>query len=276
MNPPPKALQFAKRILHADHPATSLSEDATHNAILDDLLIKQSQLSPEHSSAILSGSNNRRLAAFIQLLAGDAGIDAGLVDGFWGPQTQFAFDSLLYLEEHGLLPPEWRDQPVPDNNPNGWPGQAEAGLTAFFGQPADESQLSLLDVPYGHRLAWDLSTRVHRIRCHVKVKDSLERVLHKVLAYYGEARIRELRLDRFGGCYNPRRMRGGSSWSTHAWGIALDYDPDNNRLNWGRDRATFARPEYDAWWSFWEEEGWVSLGRAANYDWMHVQAARRL
>jgi hypothetical protein len=27
----------------------------------------------------------------------------------------------------------------------------------------------------------------------------------------------------------------------------------------------FAQPEYDAWWRFWEEEGWVSLGRTKNY-----------
>ena len=69
-------------------------------------------------------------------------------------------------------------------------------------------------------------------------------------------------------------MRGGTRWSTHAWGIAIDYDPDRNQLKWGRDRAAFARPEYDAWWRLWEEEGWVSLGRTRNYDWMHVQAAK--
>ncbi|MCF8078467.1 MAG: hypothetical protein K9K88_04215 [Desulfobacterales bacterium] len=45
-------------------------------------------------------------------------------------------------------------------------------------------------------------------------------------------------------------------------------------LKWGRDRAHFARTEYDAWWRLWEEEGWVSLGRQRNFDWMHVQAAQ--
>jgi hypothetical protein len=69
-------------------------------------------------------------------------------------------------------------------------------------------------------------------------------------------------------------MRGGSAWSTHAWGIAIDWNPSSNKLKWGREQATLARPEYDAWWDIWEEEGWLSLGRARNYDWMHVQAAR--
>jgi len=98
--------------------------------------------------------------------------------------------------------------------------------------------------------------------------------LSGVLAHYGQAEIRRLRLDLFGGCYNYRRMRGGSAWSTHAWGIALDFDPDRNQLSWGRDKASFAKAEFDKWWEIWENEGWTSLGRTKNYDWMHVQATR--
>ena len=41
-----------------------------------------------------------------------------------------------------------------------------------------------------------------------------------------------------------------------------------------RDKATFAKPEYERWWQCWEEEGWLSLGRTRNFDWMHVQAAK--
>jgi hypothetical protein len=60
----------------------------------------------------------------------------------------------------------------------------------------------------------------------------------------------------------------------HSWGIAMDYDPERNKLKWGRDKAAFAWPEYDAWWRLWEEEGWISLGRQRNFDWMHIQAAK--
>jgi hypothetical protein len=108
----------------------------------------------------------------------------------------------------------------------------------------------------------------------VKVSESLERILHRVREEYGDEEIRRLRLNLYGGSYNVRRKRGGTSWSTHAWGIAMDWDPGNNKLKWGRDRATLAKPEYDTWWRIWEDEGWVSLGRESNYDWMHVQAAR--
>jgi len=60
----------------------------------------------------------------------------------------------------------------------------------------------------------------------------------------------------------------------HSWGIAVDYDPVKNKLKWGRDKASLPKGEYDMWWKFWEEEGWVSLGRQRNFDWMHVQAAK--
>jgi hypothetical protein len=94
-----------------------------------------------------------------------------------------------------------------------------------------------------------------------------------VLQHYGPDKVRQLGLDLFGGCLNVRKMRGGSAWSMHSWGIAFDFDPDRNQLKWGRDRAVFARPEYQKWWELWEEEGAVSLGRARNFDWMHVQFA---
>ena len=71
-----------------------------------------------------------------------------------------------------------------------------------------------------------------------------------------------------------RELRWLHQRAMHSWGIAIDYDPDNNALHWGRDRASFALPAYDKWWDYWEAEGWVSLGRAKNFDWMHVQAAR--
>jgi hypothetical protein len=157
-------------------------------------------------------------------------------------------------------------------NPNVWPLEREVELIAFYGKPG--TNLVMLDLPYPLHLSWDLRSVVTRTQCNAKVKDSLERVLGQVLAHYGIQRIGSLRLDLFGGGFNLRKKRGSTNMSTHAWGIAFDFDPDHNQLKWTRDRASFARPEYDAWWRCWEDEGWVSLGRAKNFDWMHVQAAR--
>lgn len=246
----------------------------TERALTRALTVRRDDLEPRHAEAILDGSRPRKVTAYLQLLAQDAGIDAGKIDGFFGPQTDFAVDQLEHIEEHGEPEPPWRDFTVPEANPNDWPFETEAELTAFYGEPGNPP-MTLIDVPYPMKLSWDPGTPVTRISCHRKVAESLTRVLTGVREHYGLDGIEELRLDLFGGCFNARRKRGGTAWSTHAWAIALDFDPDRNRLNWTRERAAFARPEYDRWWELWEAEGWVSLGRIRNFDWMHVQAARR-
>lgn len=145
-------------------------------------------------------------------------------------------------------------------------------MVAFYG-PVGENQTSLI-LPYTLKLAWDSSVTVKKITCHKKVSASLYTIFEKTLKVYGEKDLRKLRLDVFGGCLNVRKMRGSAtSWSIHSWGAAIDLDPDNNQLRWGRDRATFARKEYDEFWKIVEAEKWLSLGRARNMDYMHFQAA---
>ena len=231
------------------------------------------QIASEYVTAVTRGSRRRKLTAFIQLAAQNAGINSGAVDGFWGPQTDYAFDELEHLTQYGERPAPWRDIQQPSTHRDRWPLESETALSDFYGVPGDVP-LVQIELPYKLCLSWNLRQQVSRLTCHAQVADSLSKVLTGVLEYYGEDGIRELRLDRFGGCYNHRRKRGGTSWSTHAWGIALDFDPDRNRLKWGRDRAALASADYDHWWQLWEEEGWYSLGRARNIDWMHVQAAR--
>ncbi len=214
----------------------------------------------------------RQAIAFIQLLSKENGIDAGKIDGYWGPQTDYAYGVLREFLSTGIMPAPWRDEaPASTTNPNNWPVENDVALKAFYGDVGKNQ--TRLTLPYPHRLSWNKRQVVKSLFCHEKVKDSMLRVLTKVLEHYGPEEIKKLHLDIWGGCLNVRKKRGGTTWSTHSWGIAMDYDPDNNSLRWGADRALFARPEYDKWWQFWEEEGWVSLGRAKNYDWMHVQAA---
>ena len=218
-------------------------------------------------------SKTRKAVGFIQLLATENEIETGEIDGYWGPQTSFAFETLLQVLIERREPEIWRPEDLPDENPHHWPGQTpEENLFQFYGEVGQNQ--TTIELPYPHRLAWKKTTVVHRFQCHERVHDSLHRVLSGVLDHYGLEDIRRLRLNIWGGCLNVRRIRGGSRHSIHSWGAAVDYDPDRNQLKWGRDRAAFAKPEYDMWWRLWQEEGWVSLGRLRNFDWMHVQAAK--
>jgi hypothetical protein len=216
----------------------------------------------------------RRLIAVEQLIYRRDGIDTGEIDGLVGPQTLYARDTYLSLQETGALP-EWREPLMAPRAgdialvPN-WPRQPS--IERFFGRVGEHQ--AMLELPFAMRLAWDLKTTVRRFSIHEEVHDSALRVLDRVLGNYGEREIRRLHLDLFGGCFNVRRMRGGSAWSMHSWGIAIDFDPAGNQLHWGRDKARLAQPAYAPFWRFWAEEGWLSLGHARDFDWMHVQAAR--
>lgn len=127
--------------------------------------------------------------------------------------------------------------------------------------------------PFQHFLAWNTSDGVNTFRCHELVAPAFQAVFDEAAKHYGEAEYRRLRLDLFGGCFNNRNMRGGSAKSTHAYGAAVDLDPERNQLKWGKDKASFARAEYVPFWNIVEGQGLVSLGRLKNFDWMHFQGA---
>lgn len=218
-------------------------------------------------------SKKRKAVAFIQKLAQEKGIETGEIDGYWGPQTEFAFESLLQIIREDKEPDVWRPEDIVDQNPNNWPRQSpESKLIQYYGNVGEHQ--TRINLPYPHKLSWKTNQIVNSFQCHEKVHDSLHRVLSRVLDSYGIEEIQRSRLDLWGGCLNVRKKRGGVSYSMHSWGIAIDYDPIRNKLKWGRDRVAFAKPEYESWWRLWEEEGWVSLGRTRNFDWMHVQASK--
>jgi peptidoglycan hydrolase-like protein with peptidoglycan-binding domain len=221
----------------------------------------------------------RQAVAVVQVICKQRGADPGMVDGYWGHVTNDAYQDLCYFRDHGRLP-ELRIEPnnatVPSGaNPRNWPKESHAALTAYYGPHGLSAALVSVRCPWPLQLAWEPYTPVKTISCHRKVADSLGAVLEAVHQHYGEPELKRLGLDLFGGCYNNRKMRESDRWSTHAWGIALDWDPDRNALKWHKDKASLARPEYNDWWAAWEREGWYSLGRKKDYDWMHVQAAWR-
>jgi len=221
-------------------------------------------------------SSKRKAIAVLQLAATSEGIDAGDIDGWWGPQTEFAFDALYAKRNDGQLPRSFRDLDPLDINPNSWPKQSD--VSAFFGPHGVKGgvrpPLKKVSCPWKLKLAWNLNQSVSGISIHEKCADSLERVLADIRSSYSDQEIADLRLDHYGGSYNPRKMRNGSKWSMHSWGIAIDWDPAHNKLKDNHTKASMAAAEFDPWWSAWEKEGWLSLGRERNFDWMHVQASK--
>lgn len=225
-----------------------------------------------------SWSAERRQLATEQLTFRWTGIDTGPIDGLDGPQTRAARAAYAHWQQHGRLP-EWRDDdPTWTDHPRlpvvtRYPPESEAA--SYYGTPGDEvrSQLVHVDCPWPLRLAWAPETVTNRILIHHRCADGLRDVLAAVHAHYGTAELIRLRLDQYGGSYAHRRKRGGTAWSVHAYGAAIDWDPLRNGLTTKAPEALLSGALYADWWRIWEAAGWLSLGRARNFDWMHVQAA---
>lgn len=216
----------------------------------------------------------RRVIAAGQAALAQQGQKPGPIDGLWGPQTDAAFE--IWVRRYYTTRPYIRPDADLDRPGSGGRFGTEATMTAIFGAPGNpRCTAGRVAIPWAAVLAWDESAEVEAIACHEDVAPSLARVLEHVADTHTTAEIRSLGLHLWGGCYNLRRKRGGSDWSTHAYGVALDWDPARNRLAWGADRARLARVDADRWWGAWAAEGWCSLGQVADFDWMHVQAPAR-
>lgn len=177
-------------------------------------------------------------------------------DGIMGPVTLGAI-----MEALGVSAPE----------PLGWPSQKEVRAgKSIFGAPGSK-HLVRITPPYP--LFFE-GCKVSTIAVHARVAEAVEAALREVLEVYGAERIRELRLDEYGGCYNYRKTTGGSTLSMHAWGVALDFMPEGNEYSKGAPEAVLSGEVYKPWWEIWERHGAVSMGRACNKDWMHIQFAR--
>lgn len=146
-------------------------------------------------------------------------------------------------------------------------------LIAKYGKPnvTGEGYLVTIQLPYPMRLAWDTDTSVNKMRCHKLVADKFLAVFNEIHRVYGYAKIKELGIDLFGGCFNFRKMRGGNDWSTHSWGIAIDLHPAKNKLKETSRTARFARPEYKPMIDIFYKHGFISLGVEKNFDWMHFE-----
>ena len=144
--------------------------------------------------------------------------------------------------------------------------------TNKYGIPSkNPNYLVTLNLPYPMRLSWDKNVKVNKIQCHKLVASKLDSIFKEILSTYGYEKIVELGIDLYGGCFNFRAMRGGSEYSRHSWGIAIDLDPERNQLKTKWSNAQFSKPEYKPMIDIFYKNGFVSLGKEKEFDAMHFE-----
>jgi len=172
-------------------------------------------------------------------------------DGFWGPRSQAACRGYL----RRLMP-----------DPNPWPASDQQSLRKFYGVPGDESNLVTIEFPYEIKYDGKIVTKT---RVHRKCAESLLRILERIkIRMEAVPDIVDEATD-YCGVFNFRLKRGGSTYSLHAYGAAIDLDADDNTFKnaWpiNADMPLEIIEEF-------AREGWVSAAAFWGYDAMHFQA----
>lgn len=148
----------------------------------------------------------------------------------------------------------------------------DAQIIAKYGTPGNPDNFTIMPLPYPMRIAWDTKTIVRKMQCHEEAVEPFTNVFEDLLKHYGLQNIQTLGIDLFGGCVNVRTMRGSKvRWSRHAWGIAIDLDPARNQLKWGKDKALFAKLEYQPLMDIFYANGFINYGIDKGYDFQHFE-----
>lgn len=160
-------------------------------------------------------------------------------------------------------------------------------IVAKYGMPG-AVPMARIATAYPMKLAWSTDVEVNMIACHPLIATRLQQTFKDLLAYYGIKNIKKYGLDLFGGCYNNRPMRGAevkyqrlmkqgkieeamALLSRHAWGIAIDLDPERNSLKAKADTASFAKKEFEGLHKIFERNGFINYGKVKGYDFMHFE-----
>ena len=168
-------------------------------------------------------------------------------DGFWGEKSIVAAQKHLRKLMASAPPSPKTDQ---------------ASLTAAYGAAGDESNLVNLNVE-GLGVKYD-GKLVKTVRCNKVVAPSLLMIIKELATFQEGVDV----LAEYGGCYNNRPMRGGTTPSLHARGAAIDLAPNTNanKQHWPISaNMSFVVMEVFA------KHGWLAAGAFWSRDAMHMQ-----
>jgi len=172
-------------------------------------------------------------------------------DGFWGPMSTRAAQAHLQR----MMP-----------NPHPFPRQRD--VAKFYGIPGDVDRRKI-SIPFP---IYYEDKAVQELSPHTLCADSLVRVFARLEAAYPTEDDRQAAgITVYDGLYNPRKMRGGSAWSMHAWAIAIDLNAakNGNRDHW----PTRSSMPIEVMECF-AQEGWTAAGAFWSRDAMHFQATQ--
>lgn len=170
-----------------------------------------------------------------------------------------------------------------------FPNQDAESMTKFYGQPwkivsdgvildpqFEPVHITRIDAPYD---MWMGESKITKIAVNKKCAQSLSIILDKIRRYTSAVERKEFQLDRYGGGFHFRPIRGVSGkltvnkLSTHGYGAAIDLAPALNPLGAFYDPAKKMMPHEVI--EIFKKEGWFWGGDfKTRPDCMHFQATK--
>jgi hypothetical protein len=154
-----------------------------------------------------------------------------------------------------------------------WPNDNINELNTFYGLPGELLQILMLPFPMRRAHALNDSA-IGGIVCNPLVAVSLYKCLCGMLKHYGYNKLKRLNLDIVGDVFVYRTINE-SIWkekrfSVHAFGAAIDINPDENQETWTREQSKMPEKVIEIF----SDHGWTNAGVRYGMDFMHFQATK--
>lgn len=165
---------------------------------------------------------------------------------------------------------------------NKFPSADKASLIGFYGNPDANADgrpdlkwevENIVRIKPAFPMFWSWSMQpVKSIAIHKKCAESLSDILADIGRHIHHDDIARFQIDRCGGGYNFRPMRGLNSLSVHSYGAAIDLSPEINAMGvkYGSRRNMIPQKVVDIF----AAHGWGWGGLWKRPDAMHFQATK--
>lgn len=218
--------------------------------------------------------NKRKRTAAIQACLNKLGYEAGKADGWDGHNTRNALDALMYklaTGKHEVIV----KTPIAHRIAGSSPIPSQSQVPKYYGNPnqIEASRLTTIKLPFKMRIDYNLRQSTNKMTVHKLAAPSLEAAMLATHAHYGLDGMRRLGIDRYAGGFNKRKMRGGSKWSMHAYGCAVDFYAAPNGLRAKCPDALFCGKDYARFLDIMQDHEWLPAIRLWGADAMHFQRA---
>ncbi len=151
-----------------------------------------------------------------------------------------------------------------------------------FGQPDVDPKkckvtpnIEYVESPYPMRVYTRTEKlKVRNLKAHKIVAPYLRAAMNRSLEVYGFEKLDEVGFNIFSGDFVVRLVRGSkSSVSKHSFGIAFDFNANENGLYTPFEKARFGQKDCIKLLDIWQECGFANLGRYHNMkrDAMHFE-----